>query len=152
MIRRPPRSTLFPYTTLFRSCPACVSRAVRLERILVPKLALGAAQVRRGVSGYGLAPPCDCDASLTPSRTRTSAAPARSLREAQGPSGEMLIPGMRELHHSTVANHHRPRGGAQRADAAVAPALRRQLGEELRQLLRMHREAQLVVVPAGERQ
>src|SRR5476651_2848000 len=26
MIRRPPRSTLFPYTTLFRSCP---SRSVR---------------------------------------------------------------------------------------------------------------------------
>src|SRR3712207_7420378 len=24
MIRRPPRSTLFPYTTLFRSGPACV--------------------------------------------------------------------------------------------------------------------------------
>src|SRR2546427_6841960 len=23
MIRRPPRSTLFPYTTLFRSCPGC---------------------------------------------------------------------------------------------------------------------------------
>src|SRR2546422_4271734 len=23
MIRRPPRSTLFPYTTLFRSCAAC---------------------------------------------------------------------------------------------------------------------------------
>src|SRR2546426_1307885 len=26
MIRRPPRSTLFPYTTLFRSCPADISR------------------------------------------------------------------------------------------------------------------------------
>src|SRR2546422_7483824 len=26
MIRRPPRSTLFPYTTLFRSCPAEASR------------------------------------------------------------------------------------------------------------------------------
>src|SRR5688572_32614668 len=26
MIRRPPRSTLFPYTTLFRSCP-CVGTA-----------------------------------------------------------------------------------------------------------------------------
>src|SRR2546430_10249039 len=26
MIRRPPRSTLFPYTTLFRSCGACCSR------------------------------------------------------------------------------------------------------------------------------
>src|SRR5215204_7401235 len=25
MIRRPPRSTLFPYTTLFRSCPASLS-------------------------------------------------------------------------------------------------------------------------------
>src|SRR5260370_27760124 len=24
MIRRPPRSTLFPYTTLFRSCTSCV--------------------------------------------------------------------------------------------------------------------------------
>src|SRR5258707_1427184 len=26
MIRRPPRSTLFPYTTLFRSCPASPDR------------------------------------------------------------------------------------------------------------------------------
>src|SRR5260221_2947324 len=26
MIRRPPRSTLFPYTTLFRSCRRCRSR------------------------------------------------------------------------------------------------------------------------------
>src|SRR2546429_3658903 len=26
MIRRPPRSTLFPYTTLFRSLPACARR------------------------------------------------------------------------------------------------------------------------------
>src|SRR2546426_1598922 len=25
MIRRPPRSTLFPYTTLFRSSPGCVA-------------------------------------------------------------------------------------------------------------------------------
>src|SRR2546430_6120084 len=27
MIRRPPRSTLFPYTTLFRSCPVLRTRA-----------------------------------------------------------------------------------------------------------------------------
>src|SRR5260370_4923759 len=26
MIRRPPRSTLFPYTTLFRSVPSCLAR------------------------------------------------------------------------------------------------------------------------------
>src|SRR3712207_7143476 len=28
MIRRPPRSTLFPYTTLFRSNPPCVRRTL----------------------------------------------------------------------------------------------------------------------------
>src|SRR3712207_7080934 len=28
MIRRPPRSTLFPYTTLFRSCPHLQDRGV----------------------------------------------------------------------------------------------------------------------------
>src|SRR2546430_12602761 len=33
MIRRPPRSTLFPYTTLFRSSPA-ESPALRRDRIL----------------------------------------------------------------------------------------------------------------------
>src|SRR2546429_5703670 len=29
MIRRPPRSTLFPYTTLFRSCAAAAASAAR---------------------------------------------------------------------------------------------------------------------------
>src|SRR3712207_8977239 len=33
MIRRPPRSTLFPYTTLFRSAPL-----VRVERVLGPRI------------------------------------------------------------------------------------------------------------------
>src|SRR3989441_9432554 len=32
MIRRPPRSTLFPYTTLFRSCvEACPKDAIRMD-------------------------------------------------------------------------------------------------------------------------
>src|SRR5256885_8446370 len=41
MIRRPPRSTLFPYTTLFRSCLECrlVIKAQRVER--------------KGISGRG---------------------------------------------------------------------------------------------------
>src|SRR3712207_7771345 len=30
MIRRPPRSTLFPYTTLFRSRPGCAGRAAMI--------------------------------------------------------------------------------------------------------------------------
>src|SRR3712207_7275881 len=41
MIRRPPRSTLFPYTTLFRS-------AVLLQRLLVPA---HGEEVRRHVAG-----------------------------------------------------------------------------------------------------
>src|SRR5258706_9197822 len=39
MIRRPPRSTLFPYTTLFRSPRSCATRTDRHPsalRILVP--------------------------------------------------------------------------------------------------------------------
>src|SRR2546429_4468936 len=32
MIRRPPRSTLFPYTTLFRSVPLAASHARDLDR------------------------------------------------------------------------------------------------------------------------
>src|SRR3712207_8875355 len=43
MIRRPPRSTLFPYTTLFRSSPKAISRRtsylrVRLEFLRYPLL------------------------------------------------------------------------------------------------------------------
>src|SRR2546430_10352132 len=30
MIRRPPRSTLFPYTTLFRSALACIARNIHI--------------------------------------------------------------------------------------------------------------------------
>src|SRR2546430_4532244 len=37
MIRRPPRSTLFPYTTLFRSIPA-----IKLTAALVQRVATGA--------------------------------------------------------------------------------------------------------------
>src|SRR2546425_7932230 len=43
MIRRPPRSTLFPYTTLFRSPDACRRRARRGAR---PDRALAARRAR----------------------------------------------------------------------------------------------------------
>src|SRR2546426_8106602 len=36
MIRRPPRSTLFPYTTLFRSFRMLYSQGISLERLGVP--------------------------------------------------------------------------------------------------------------------
>src|SRR2546422_5448808 len=56
MIRRPPRSTLFPYTTLFRSYPQPEHR-----RLPHPK------PLRVPAEGYGLAHP-----GRTPVRTRPS--------------------------------------------------------------------------------
>src|SRR2546430_9182452 len=38
MIRRPPRSTLFPYTTLFRSSPRRLRDLVHLEPVALPAL------------------------------------------------------------------------------------------------------------------
>src|SRR2546426_9130310 len=42
MIRRPPRSTLFPYTTLFRSLRQIVHRHERIERDVLHARILGA--------------------------------------------------------------------------------------------------------------
>src|SRR3712207_9008180 len=39
MIRRPPRSTLFPYTTLFRSAPAPEPADVHTHALLRPRVA-----------------------------------------------------------------------------------------------------------------
>src|SRR3712207_7554869 len=53
MIRRPPRSTLFPYTTLFRSSRI---RAPRLERLLLRDQALRAEPARRVARASGETP------------------------------------------------------------------------------------------------
>src|SRR3712207_8857086 len=61
MIRRPPRSTLFPYTTLFRSSPRDASSAAWISRSLVaissqrsrPTVNMSS-RAQRGI--YGLAP------------------------------------------------------------------------------------------------
>src|SRR2546430_8972456 len=41
MIRRPPRSTLFPYTTLFRSPPGCHETGRTYEHVSGPPLGQG---------------------------------------------------------------------------------------------------------------
>src|SRR2546430_13711189 len=38
MIRRPPRSTLFPYTTLFRSQPAILAHSAAVFAVVGPKI------------------------------------------------------------------------------------------------------------------
>src|SRR2546429_5944488 len=55
MIRRPPRSTLFPYTTLFRSTAGRRSPSTPRYR--------GASWPPSGVSGYGGAPPAAASAT-----------------------------------------------------------------------------------------
>src|SRR3712207_7323986 len=50
MIRRPPRSTLFPYTTLFRSPPSCDQVPVGRPR----RLAVAEFEQRRDVPGAEL--------------------------------------------------------------------------------------------------
>src|SRR3712207_8359322 len=55
MIRRPPRSTLFPYTTLFRSILGAVGAGdpVNLERAVTPQTRLGGHIVQGHVDGVG---------------------------------------------------------------------------------------------------
>src|SRR2546422_7799896 len=55
MIRRPPRSTLFPYTTLFRSLRGRVARIG--EQDGSPHVALAGREQRSGHHGAAVAPP-----------------------------------------------------------------------------------------------
>src|SRR5688572_31784090 len=51
MIRRPPRSTLFPYTTLFRSLEPGFDSGLPLERGVPPTFQFSGHQSLRGVDG-----------------------------------------------------------------------------------------------------
>src|SRR5436309_11923631 len=53
MIRRPPRSTLFPYTTLFRSLVCCGSEAARIRRRTVTAWTVRRISRSRAVPGGG---------------------------------------------------------------------------------------------------
>src|SRR2546430_16655631 len=64
MIRRPPRSTLFPYTTLFRSGPA--DREVCAAGVLAPGVPRGPVGARAGD-----APVSATNNKVLPKRTRS---------------------------------------------------------------------------------
>src|SRR5438874_7107093 len=53
MIRRPPRSTLFPYTTLFRSDRAAARLALSRHRRLLPRAGAQGVAHRRAARGSG---------------------------------------------------------------------------------------------------
>src|SRR6185436_12115311 len=113
MIRRPPRSTLFPYTTLFRSDPAVAARRRR------PVLGR---RVRRRVRvpGRGFRPERGAPLRPRPLRSRGSAAhracpPRRRLRRARrgwlrrAPPPRVLGRTPRDRRHPRVGASTRPR-------------------------------------------
>src|SRR3989442_3283805 len=72
MIRRPPRSTLFPYTTLFRSRAAAADGGLAVHRpeAGVVELAGGGVQAARGAPDPEHAPPPGAARSLDARRRR----------------------------------------------------------------------------------
>src|SRR3712207_8839739 len=72
MIRRPPRSTLFPYTTLFRSADRCRRGAAHRRRLQPPRRA-----------------------------SPTTGSPARSTPEPAGPRARGRVPRRRSEEHTS---------------------------------------------------
>src|SRR3989441_6760714 len=123
MIRRPPRSTLFPYTTLFRSTSASVRPATRtrLSRLLFPPTtctvagATRSARATRATTAALAAP--STGGAVTRTRRTPSCQPRISSREARGctrrrsraPSALRLAGVLTEVgrHHAVVALERR---------------------------------------------
>src|SRR3989475_8579434 len=103
MIRRPPRSTLFPYTTLFRSVP--------VRRLFPVRIILGHdfLAVRLGVQVQG-------ERILRPPGPDAAAGPRRPLRDAglvvarpvMGPSPELALVAGEDRDHRRAAAVGRP--------------------------------------------
>src|SRR6266513_5130263 len=105
MIRRPPRSTLFPYTTLFRSLRTFLARLHRRAPLRGPPFPrrIGRVDLRpEGRPLRGLPVPLR---ALLPVRARGAIAPDRPL------------PGLDRALHA-----RRPVQGERRRDAGVPPA------------------------------
>src|SRR2546430_11114243 len=73
MIRRPPRSTLFPYTTLFRSAPT--SRTAKSGR--------------RGGPARGRGAPGECSTSCTMHRSSSAGPPSQRDRRSEEHTSEL---------------------------------------------------------------
>src|SRR3989454_6455895 len=96
MIRRPPRSTLFPYTTLFRSVPLVV-RAGRIGRGRAHRIVAEEGAARLGIVGDGAQDGVSGRAAGEP--------PRQAAGEVVGAAAEegANAPGPREVRHVEVA-------------------------------------------------
>src|SRR5258705_13645061 len=107
MIRRPPRSTLFPYTTLFRSSPLECEGS--LLAFVWPRREKGSEAVSPGGHGMAVPAPGRCLCGGGPA----GRVPAPGLSLVRGAAGVLVgVPALR------------PRGRALRADLHPAAAVR----------------------------
>src|SRR3712207_174066 len=130
MIRRPPRSTLFPYTTLFRSISRKNSfRIFSLTRDLGRRREPGGRRLRFAASGAPRARAAPGTAPHPPGRAREAArrvlvplpAPARRLPGPQGQPDRVGLVGGPLPRGPTRKDEARPRG----PDPRAPPRLRR---------------------------
>src|SRR3712207_8664858 len=100
MIRRPPRSTLFPYTTLFRSCPVRPDLNLKFlpgrhHSNCTPPLAIGAT-----TSGLTRSPACvPCCASRLISRRWRSEEHTSELQSRQYLVCRLLLEKKKQNHN-----------------------------------------------------
>src|SRR5438874_13166943 len=114
MIRRPPRSTLFPYTTLFRSEPEARLAEPTLQLHAIP---VGAPQVDIGIGAQRIAVALEIEPGQGAEVEYAAAQPAEVLERA-------LRRALIEVLQHVVADHQvkgKPR--AVRLDPAVLPAV-----------------------------
>src|SRR2546427_9452604 len=94
MIRRPPRSTLFPYTTLFRSLHASRDRWPHLAKVWRDVVVAKRVDLERSrVRGVGLLPVAGSRGSVW--RDQRAVAPVRHRKSAAG--GRRPLPGHDDL-------------------------------------------------------
>src|SRR5687768_18128801 len=93
MLRRPPRSTLFPYTTLFRSSTASFSAASR------PRRCTDGSRIAPAASSL---PPTAASAAASRSEEHTSELQSRLHLVCR-----LLLEKKKKRKHSTFLAHHR---------------------------------------------
>jgi hypothetical protein len=126
MIRRPPRSTLFPYTTLFRSR----SRASRYSSCVAERPGVWIAPYRapiNRITASGLGAPAE-GPSGAPERARAGDPgdrPRRARHLLPGPGRVLPGPGQRArtLHRAQGARAGLPRGKALSSVTAIPAAI-----------------------------
>src|SRR6266446_755479 len=118
MIRRPPRSTLFPYTTLFRSSESCGTPEASMEEIL--------ASIRRIISEDGSLPAPQPVTLPAATRPPVAPMPPAQMSPATSPTAsrpladcEALVLTQMLAEDGTVVAVDRPMGDAA-PEAAVA--------------------------------